>query len=278
MLDRGGGFRPGDIPSQMQLFQTPDAIASEVELPPPQPMRGATRSGVMVIVIAFPESAEPDPEVIFAFVGGVEAAIAKLLHVADGINCPGAVISDQDRDVETPEQAGQPEGEKKHCRNREMREDIEGGVFPEFAVPDLAHVGRVTRGANPKSGRLANQPHHMGVGKTVPRAVDVFLGVGFEVMKTMIAHPRDRVTRETDRRTGGKKEFEPAVHLKPAMGEIPVEIKRRAKAHPKIHPEHDRQIGQLEVGRERGNPQQLEPEQDDENKNIDFFVLEHDPG
>src|SRR6478672_9737516 len=128
----------------MELFQGPNAIASEIKFPPLQSMSRATRLGVMIIVIALAECAEAHPKVVLAFVGGVERAIAKLLHVTDRVDRPGPVVGDRDRNIEAPEQATETEEPKESRRHYQVRDDVDGRVFPQLAVPDLAHVGRVT--------------------------------------------------------------------------------------------------------------------------------------
>ena len=120
----------------MQLFEHPD-VAGEIEFPPFQPMRCAARFGVMVIVVAFANRTETNPEVVFAFIRRLEGAIAELLHVADRVHRPGAIVDDQNRHVETPEHPGEPKSGEEDAGDGEMREHVERGIFPKFAIQIL---------------------------------------------------------------------------------------------------------------------------------------------
>ncbi len=108
----------------------------------------------------------------------------------------------------------------------------------------------------------------MGVRKTVHRAVNVFVGVGFEMMVTMVAHPHHGVSCQDHRRPGGKDEFEPFRHLKTAVGQIAMQIKCSADSAPKKEREHDRQIGNVEASQESDHSEQLQRNQGDEDEKI----------
>src|SRR5689334_25189453 len=106
-------------------------------------MSGAPGPGVVIIMITFTERADPDPEIILALIGSFKGPITELLHVADGVDRPGAVIGDQDRDIETPKKAAKPEKNKKRKCDEQVWDHIETGSFPQTAVPDFADIGRV---------------------------------------------------------------------------------------------------------------------------------------
>jgi len=153
-------------------------------------MRGAAGLGMMVIVIAFTECADADPEIVSTLVGGVETAIPKLRHVADGIHGPGHIVHDQHRHVETPEHAHDAERQPKCDRDHKMREHVDPRALEQAAIPNLSHIRRVTLGTLTEAIRFADQPHHVCVGEAVERAVNVFVGIRFQMMKAVIAHPR----------------------------------------------------------------------------------------
>src|SRR5947207_11486693 len=92
----------------------------------------------------------------------------------------------------------------------------------------------------------------------------------------VIPHPRDRITRERDRRTCCKDEFQPAGHLKSTVRQISVQIERRADSPPEINGKHDRQVSALEARPERNQDKDLQTEENDEEKKIEFVVLKHE--
>src|SRR3954470_4445991 len=95
------------------------------------------------------------------------------------------------------------------------------------------------------------------------------------MMIPVIAHPGHRIARKRDGRAGGKKEFDPRRHFESAMRQIAMQIKRGADPRPKINRDHDRQIDPFEPRAERDKPEHLEPDQDDEQKEIELIVLKH---
>ena len=93
---------------------------------------------------------------------------------------------------------------------------------------------------------------------------------------TMVPHPGDRITRERDRRTRGKEEFQPARHFKAAMRQIAMQIESRADARPEINGEHDRQISPLKARPERDHSENLQTDENDKEEEIEFIVLKHE--
>src|SRR4029078_10900066 len=77
---------------------------------------------------------------------------------------------------------------------------------------------------------------------------------------------------------GSEDKFQPARHLKPAMREIAMQIKGRAESNPKINAEHDRQGVKLKASPDSRDPECLQHDEDRENSDIEFFVLEHSGG
>src|SRR5205085_2127400 len=148
---------PNDIPGEPAFFERPNDVAGEVEFPPSQTMGGTTRLGVMIVMVAFAEGAEANPEIIFAVIGRFETAIPKGGHVADGIDGPGEIVNHEHRHVETPKQTHSAEGEIQKRGHAKMRQNIQIRPFPKPAVPNLAHIRRIPHGAIAKSGRLAHQ-------------------------------------------------------------------------------------------------------------------------
>ena len=195
--------------------------------------------------------------------------------MADRVHCPSAVVDDQHRHVEAPKHAREAEGEVEQRREREVREDIEPGSFPGFAVGNLAHVRGVTERALTERSRLADEPHHMRIRETVARTVDVFFGIGLQMVIAMITDPGHGIAGETDGRTEGEDKLEPARHFKPAMGEIAMEIERGAETDPEIDRDQERQERPLEAGPDCGHAEELEQHEDAEYTDIKLFVFEH---
>jgi len=98
--------------------------------------------------------------------------------------------------------------------------------------------------------------------------VNVFVGVGFEMMVTMVAYPHHGVSGQDHGGPGRKDEFEPFRHLETAVGQIAMQIKCGADSAPKKEREHDRQIGNVEVRQEADHSEQLQCDQGDEDEKI----------
>src|SRR6266581_3109712 len=92
---------------------------------------------------------------------------------------------------------------------------------------------------------------------------------------TMIPYPRDRISRKHHGGAGCEDKFEPFWHFKPAMGQVTMQIKRRANSAPKKEHKHNRQIGDMEARQESDESEQLQGDQDNEKEEIESFVLKH---
>src|ERR1044071_1110258 len=140
-------------------------------------MRCATWFRVVIIVIALTEGAETNPEIVLAVIVCLEAAIAERRHVADGVGGPGEIINHQHRHIETPEQTGPAKGEIEKSSHAKMWQHIKIRTLPEAAVPNLSDISGITKRLISEARRLAHQPHHMRVGKSVERTMNIFLGI-----------------------------------------------------------------------------------------------------
>ena len=107
------------------------------------------------------------------------------------------------------------------------------------------------------------------------RTVNVFIGIGFQMVITMVAHPRNRIAGERHRGASGENELQPTRHLESAMGQIAVQIKGGTDPAPQIHEQDNRKVSPLEPSPERRDPQQLKSHENDEKKNVKFIVFEH---
>ena len=57
-----------------------------------------------------------------------------------------------------------------------------------------------------------------------------------------------------------------------------MQIEGRAKSHPKINAKHDWQVGKVKASPDTRDPEGLQKDEDRENSDIEFFVLEHSGG
>src|SRR4051812_39336004 len=117
----------------MALLEEPDHVAGDVKLPPAETVRGAARLRVVIVVIAFAQSGEADPEVVLAVIGRLKAPITECRHVADRVYRPRHIIEEEHRNVETPKQTSEAKGKVQNSREREMRNDVEIGTLPQVA-------------------------------------------------------------------------------------------------------------------------------------------------
>src|SRR5215211_546788 len=156
-----------------------------------------------------------------------------------------------------------------------MRNHIQERSFPETAIPDLPHISRVAQGTIAETRRLAHEPHHVRIRKSMERAVNVFVRVRLKVVVAVITDPCHRIARENHGGAARKENLKPARHLKTAVGKIAMQVKSGAEAAPKIHEDHDRQISPLEAGQERRHAQDLKANKRKEKEKIEFIVFEH---
>ena len=94
------------------------------------------------------------------------------------------------------------------------------------------------------------------------RTVNVFIGIGLQMVIAMVANPRNRIAGERDRGAGGENELQPVRHLEAAMRQVAVQIKRGTDPAPQIHEEDNRKISPLEPSPERRDPEQLKTHKD----------------
>src|SRR6267143_4994781 len=193
----------------------------------------------MVVVISLAESKNADQIIVSALIAGFKAAISESRHVADRIDRPGNVVDEKHWHIKAPQHPRNTESKEESGGDEKMRDDVESGVFPQTAIPDFSDIGGVTFGAVTKTGRLAHQPHHVGVRESVHRTVNVFVGIRFQMVVTMVAYPHDRIAGERHSRASGKKEFEPLRHFEAAMSEISMQIERRTDSTHEKDYEHD---------------------------------------
>src|SRR6202521_6137615 len=269
-------LRPDHVPSQAAFLERPDDVTGQIKFPPAQTVRGAARLRVVIVVIALAESAQPDPEIIFAVIGGVEIPVAERRHVTDRVHRPSKIVDDEHRYVEAPKQPGPAQGEIQKRGDTKMRQHIKVWALPQPAVPELPDIRGVAHRTIAEARRLAHQPHHVGVTKSVERAVNVLVRVRFQMVVAMVPDPRHRIAGKRDGRACGEEKFQPGRHLETAMGEIPVQIKRGADSAPKINGQHDREKGPFEARPDRDDAEDLKADQNNEKKEIEFVVLKHE--
>jgi hypothetical protein len=59
------------------------------------------------------------------------------------------------------------------------------------------------------------------------------------------------------------------------MGQITMQIKRRAEADPKVNAQHDGQVVGVKTGPDSRDPKELQNHEDRKNGDIKLFVFEH---
>src|SRR6266480_688768 len=230
---------------------------------------------MMIIMIALAEPKDADPKIVSAMIGGVEAAVTESGHVADRVDRPGDIVDYQHRHVEAPKHAGDSKGPIKCNRDKKMRQHVDPRTLEQSAIPNLTYIGRITLRALAEFSRLLDQPHHVGIGKAMRRTLNVFVGIGFQMMITMVPYPRDGIARQHHGGACCEYELEPFWHFKTAMGQVTMQIESRANSAPEKKRDDDAQIKRMEACQEPNSAQQLQHNQDDENEKIELFVLKH---
>src|SRR5437773_6855337 len=140
-------------------------------------MRCATWFRVVIVVVALAKGAETNPEIVLAVIVRLEAAVAERRHMADRVDGPGEIINHQHWHIETPEQTGPAQRKIEKRSHAQMWQHIEIGAFPKSAVPNLPDISGITKRLISEARRLAHQPHHVRVRKSVERTMNVFLGI-----------------------------------------------------------------------------------------------------
>ena len=149
----GDGF---EVPDEAELGHEFEAVVGEIDFPPVEALAGAAHVAVVVVVPAFAQGDEGEPEVVAALVGGFEALIAP--DVGEAVDEEGAVQEEDGADKEAPDEelpaigaeaggeflkepAGGVEGEAHEGGDDEVEavQEDELGVFGE--VFDGAVVG-----------------------------------------------------------------------------------------------------------------------------------------
>ena len=105
--------------------------------------------------------------------------------------------------------------------------------------------------------------------------MNVFVGVGFQMVISMVAYPHHRITGQRHRRARGKKKLEPLRHFEAAMCQIPMKIKCRADSAPEKDYQHDGQIRKVETMEKAEHAQNLQSNQYNKNQQMKFFVFKH---
>ena len=93
-------------------------------------MSGAAWLVVMIVMETFAEANYAYEIIVSALIGSIEAAIAELGHMTDGIHRPGNVVIHQHRDIKAPQHSGEAKAQEKRGRDEQMRQDVKRGVFP----------------------------------------------------------------------------------------------------------------------------------------------------
>lgn len=95
------------------------------------------------------------------------------------------------------------------------------------------------------------------------------------MMIAMVAHPHNGIARENDGGAGGEEKLEPLRHFETAVSQIAMEIKRGADAAPEKKREQDRQVIKMKAGEETDEPEQLQPDEDNKDEELNFFAFKH---
>src|SRR4029450_4112530 len=95
------------------------------------------------------------------------------------------------------------------------------------------------------------------------------------MMVTMIPYPCDGIAGKRHGSSGREHKFEPFPHFETAMGQITMQIERRADSAPEKQRQHDGQIEEVKARQQSDHSEDLQHDEDDENEKIEFFVLKH---
>jgi hypothetical protein len=206
-----------DVPGEAEEAEDGDAVPVGIELIPGEAVTGGLGVGVVVVVPAFAEGEEGDPEAVAGGVGGVEATRAP--HVGGGVDEPGGVEAEDGAEEDSPEEI-RPSAE---CEKSEA-EDGDGQPVP-LADPDVelvfAEIGDVGEkiGGVVVHGGAGEEPAHVGPEAAFAGGVRVTCLVGVLVMHAVGGYPEDRTALQGECAADGEEILHPLRSFVTAMGE-----------------------------------------------------------
>ena len=92
-----------DVPGKSHEFEGANDPASQVDLPPFQPMHCRTWKGMMIVVPGIPKRHEGQPEIVLALIVGLKGLAA--IDVTDRVNPPCDVVPQVDADKPAPQES-----------------------------------------------------------------------------------------------------------------------------------------------------------------------------
>src|SRR5947209_20606440 len=85
MCQHSGGD-PIDLLDEAQALKRPNDVAGDVNLPPPQAMKGGAREGMVIVMPALTKGEQSNDPFVVAPIVGLKGTLAK--GVTDGIDAP----------------------------------------------------------------------------------------------------------------------------------------------------------------------------------------------
>src|ERR1700741_2409773 len=266
VLDDGGGVQGLTFGEDVLGYATEFAndaepgenlqgVIGDVDFPPVEALARGSHEVVMVVVPTFAESDEREEPIVFAGVGGREAALAE--DVRERIDGEGTMPEENGAQEEAPEKHSPPADQPERNREDRRRDEIvfvEPAQFREFGeVADVVEARFVVPvGENPPDVR---PPETEERGR-----VKIFFLIGVAVVVTVMRGPPQNALLRGGHGHPGNDELEPTAGLEGAVRKITV-IASRDEEHAHLIEEDAREyIGPLE--RHKENTQSREVNKD----------------
>jgi len=208
---------------QAEAFEHPDDVATEIDLPPADPIEGCSWERMVIVVPAFPETQYPHNPLVAAAIVRFELALAK--GVADRIDTKGDMVSDKNPH-QAPPQETCPAAKREWDRQRQRHPEQEGAINKDNDRI-LEQMAAVYLGI---SEAVFEEPANMRMKEAFHRAMGVALTVGVRMMLDMCGSPFKRWTLHSHRAEDKKNELDDGMGLKTTVRKHSMETDRNTKA------------------------------------------------
>src|SRR6266702_3106632 len=224
---------------QAEAFEHPDDVATEIDLPPADPIEGCSWERMVIVVPAFPETQYPHNPLVAAAIVRFELALAK--GVADRIDTKGDMVSDKNPH-QAPPQETCPAAKREWDRQRQRHPEQEGAINKDNDRI-LQQVAAVYLGI---SEAVFEEPANMRMKEAFHRAMGVALTVGVRMMLDMCGSKLDWGPFYSH----GAKDKQDNLHYRvgpeAAMGQHAMVANRHAECGERVHRGQECQIGPVD--------------------------------
>lgn len=203
------------IPNDSEPAQDPQDVEGDIHFPPKEALVGGALVVMVIVVPAFAEREQGQEEIIAAQVGRLIAAAPP--NVAQGVDEEGNVIDSHGAHEKAPKQTAPAANEV-----AEHGQPHAGPPMVLFEPTQLGILGEIMHvppvGLLPSFGE---DPTNVGMPEAIDDGrMDVFFGVGMEMVMAVMARPPDRPFLQGGTAEQGQDELKRSARFVGAMGKV----------------------------------------------------------